>query len=854
MELTRTSVIHVPSLFCWRDQDLWIFIDAQAPHWVATEERGAKLLEWLAAPLPFGELVRRYAATYQLDLAKAWLHAFSFVQELLRVGLAKPEPVVREPYLGRSAYLVPDRLTECWLHTNNSCNLTCTHCLVSSSPSGERGLPTEHVVRLIDELDELGTTRFYITGGEPFVRRDIFELIRYLTETKHAELILLTNATLFRGALLKELASCDRQLLKLQVSLDGASPSTNDPIRGTGSFAASTEGLRHASALGFDTSLTTVVTATNCHELAGLTQLAKDLGAKAQHLMWLHKRGRVLEGTNGLFPTMPQLIDAVRSVKRRANELGVMVDNDESLKLRVNGRPQVKYDLGNQGWSSVCVYADGHVYPSAAFANHKPLDCGQALNGLSLKDLWLNSPVLQTIRQASVAQKTTLAHDPFRFFTGGGDLEHSYFYSGDFLGEDPYYPLYVMMIKDLMVELAKTRQTLVNRRSGYDAPRLIHAMGEGSVACGQPISTQSSPVEIATLHSNCVLAFDVEKPRELVRGFYTKVAHQPQAALCCPVKPDEADVAHIPREVLERFYGCGSPIAQAEVRAGEIVVDLGSGAGIDCFIAAKQVGPTGRVVGVDMTEAMLEIANRCRPIVARNLGFDVVEFRKGYLECVPIEEKTADVVTSNCVINLSPDKRAVFREMWRILKDHGRMCVADIVSDRPVPAHLKVNEQLWGECTVGALTEEEFLAYTEHAGFYGVQVLTKTFYRTIPARPDERGAGGEDYQFYSVTVRGYKFEKTAGCTYTGQRAIYHGPFKAVMDEEGHLFPRDVAIEVCTDTAAKLSHPPYQRVFTVTEPDASIVDLPAPARFASQSEAAGAQAGMRGGSACGPGCC
>ncbi|MBI3088142.1 MAG: radical SAM protein, partial [Candidatus Omnitrophica bacterium] len=643
MELTRTSVVHVPPLFSWNDQDLWFFLDAEGPHWVATEERGARLLSWLAAPTPFGELVHRYAAAYQLDGAKAWLHVFAFAQELLRVGFASPTPIVREPYLGRAAYLAPNRLGEAWLHTNNSCNLTCTHCLVSSSPSGDRGLPTASLLRLIDELAALGVSRFYFTGGEPFARPDIFELIAHVTKAKQAELIILTNATLFSaksgsaaggdGERLRRLEACDRLLLKLQVSVDGAVPETNDPIRGRGSFAASTEGLRRASALGFDTSLTTVVTGHNLHELTALTQLAKESGAKAQHLMWLHKRGRVLEGSDGFFVETPRLIELVRAVKRRADELGILVDNYESLKWRVNGRPHVKYDLGAQGWSSLCVYADGHVYPSAATANHRPLDCGlpaslrsaqagQALNGLSLKELWLNSPVFQRLREASVARKATLARDPFRFLTGGGDVEHSYFYSGDFTGEDPYYPLYVAMTKDVMGELGRDRRRLVNRASGYDAPRLIHAMGEGAIACGQESPVHQGPVEVEMLHSNCVLAFDVDKPRALVRGFYAQAAEQPQAELCCPVKYDEADTSHIPREVLERFYGCGSPIALAQAQSGETVLDLGCGAGIDCFIAAKHVGPSGKVIGIDMTDRMLEVAAQAKPQVAAKLGYD----------------------------------------------------------------------------------------------------------------------------------------------------------------------------------------------------------------------------------------
>ncbi|MBI3324942.1 MAG: methyltransferase domain-containing protein [Candidatus Omnitrophica bacterium] len=830
MELTRTSIVHVPAVFTWTDEEIWFFVNPDGPHWISTDSRGAKLLAWLAEPLPFGELVARYASAYSLELSKAWLHVSTFLHELLRVGFAHTAPIVREPYLGRSAYLAPDRLSEAWLHTNNSCNLTCTHCLVSSSPEGSRGLPTEQVVRLIDELAQMGATRFYFTGGEPFARRDIFGLIQHVTQRRQAELIILTNATLFRGEWLKRLGECDRSLLRLQVSVDGASPATNDPIRGVGSFQAATEGLRRLREIGFDTSLTTAVTAGNCEELPALTELAKALGAKAQHLMWLHKRGRIIESQDGWFPSLERLVAAVREVKRRADALGVVVDNYESFRLRVNGPAHRKYDLGNQGWSSLCVYADGHVYPSAAFANHGPLDCGYALDGLSLNELWLNSPVFQRIRRASLIGNRAIASDPFRFFTGGGDIEHSYYYSGgEFLGEDPYYPLYVAIVKDLMRELAARGRVAANGRSGYDAPRLFHAMGEGAIACGQEGPAHQGPVEVATLHSNCVLAFDVEKPRALVRGFYTKAAEQPQAQLCCPVRYDDAQVAHIPKEVLERFYGCGSPIGAGEPCAGEVVVDLGCGAGIDCFVAAKHIGPTGKAYGIDMTDAMLDVAARAKLEVAKNLGYDAVEFRRGLLERVPLEDKTADLVISNCVINLSPDKRAVFSQMWRLLKDHGRMCVADIVSEHPVPARLKINPQLWGECTVGALTEEEFLAYAEQAGFYGVQILKKSFYRTI-----------EGHHFFSVTVRGYKFEKRAGCTYVGQTAIYHGPFKAVTDEEGHLFPRDVAIEVCTDTAAKLSQPPYRGWFTVVEPSTSASEIALTSDGSSR--------------ACGPGCC
>jgi ubiquinone/menaquinone biosynthesis C-methylase UbiE len=247
-------------------------------------------------------------------------------------------------------------------------------------------------------------------------------------------------------------------------------------------------------------------------------------------------------------------------------------------------------------------------------------------------------------------------------------------------------------------------------------------------------------------------------------------------------------------------------MAIAGAAPGEVVVDLGSGAGIDVFIAARLVGPTGRAIGVDMTEQMLAVARANQPKVAAALGWDAVEFRRGFLEAIPVDSKSVDLVTSNCVVNLSPDKPRVFEEVWRVLKDHGRLLLSDIVSERPVPPHLKVNARLWGECLVGALTQEELVAALERAGFYGIELLARSYWKDV-----------EGYPFYSVTVRGWKLEKSAGCVFEGHRAVYLGPGKALVDEEGHHFPRNVPYEVCTDTVAKLQRPPYRGLFAILEP-------------------------------------
>jgi arsenite methyltransferase len=153
------------------------------------------------------------------------------------------------------------------------------------------------------------------------------------------------------------------------------------------------------------------------------------------------------------------------------------------------------------------------------------------------------------------------------------------------------------------------------------------------------------------------------------------------------------------------------------------------------------------------------------------------------------------------------------REIWRVLRDGGRAVIADIVADGEVPPPMRADGQLWGECISGALSEDAFLAALERAGFYGVSILKKVFWREV-----------EGTHFYSVTVRGFKFEKKAGCRYVGQLAMYLGPMKSVMDEEGHLFPRGVPVEVCTDTARKLSASPYTESFAVLDGSASTASV------------------------------
>ncbi len=807
--LEPSTNLYLPELHLFGHDGISYAVDAEGPNWVALDARGRELVDWIAAEsgrLSSNDVVARYAATYQIEAGKAWVHVHDFLNALVRSGLLHDGPIDRPPYPGRLQLTQPDGLRELWIQVNNACNLSCTHCLVSSGPGEAYGLPHARLDGIIQRAAALGLERMYLTGGEPLLRRDFADLVGRATGDFGIEIIVLTNATVIQGRIRQGVQSLDRGLVRFQVSVDGARAATSDAVRGPGTFASALAGARELAELGFDVSLSTVTTQENLAELPELPLLAKSVGALSHHLMWSHRRGRAAVSGNGFFPEVSRLQRAVLDTIAAAERENIMLDNVESVKRRVNGMPGVKYDLGNGAWDSLCLFWDGKVYPTAALVGDRRLLCGDTSTE-DLEQIFRASPVVRWLRETTIARKPAIERDPFRFLTGGGDWEHAWWATGDPLGDDPYYPIAVALVRHVMTTLGREKLARRNARSGYDAPLVLHAMGEGAIACGTADGAAAEQ-PVLTLHSNCVLSFDVDKPRAKVREYYGAAAEEPKVDLCCPTKYDESATAHIPADVIERFYGCGSPVTSAAIQPGERMVDLGSGAGIDVFIAAKLVGSTGQAIGIDMTDQMLNVANENRRKVAEALGYDVVEFRKGFLEDIPLETASVDVVTSNCVINLSPDKPRVFEEIWRILKDHGRIVISDIVSETEVPPHLKVNPQLWGECLVGALTQHAFLSRLERAGFYGLTVLRRTYWKEV-----------EGYPFYSITVRGYKFEKKEGCVFQGHRAVYLGPGKAFVDEEGHLFPRNEPYEVCTDTVAKLSRAPYEDMFAILEPGA-----------------------------------
>lgn len=240
-----------------------------------------------------------------------------------------------------------------------------------------------------------------------------------------------------------------------------------------------------------------------------------------------------------------------------------------------------------------------------------------------------------------------------------------------------------------------------------------------------------------------------EDVRKAVREHYGALALTPssccgssESAMCgCGDIYPKADVISLPDEAVAVSAGCGNPTAIAGLKPGMTVVDLGSGGGIDCFLSSKKVGPKGKVYGIDATPEMIHRARR----TARENGYDNVEFRLGEIEHMPLTSETADVVISNCVINLSPDKQQVFNEAFRVLRPGGKLAVSDIVLLKDLPERIRKDMDGWSQCVSGAVSEKEYIGAMKRAGFEKVKVEERVVYEHSQLSDYLKGTGSEEY-------------------------------------------------------------------------------------------------------------
>jgi arsenite methyltransferase len=260
------------------------------------------------------------------------------------------------------------------------------------------------------------------------------------------------------------------------------------------------------------------------------------------------------------------------------------------------------------------------------------------------------------------------------------------------------------------------------------------------------------------------MANDAENTRSLVRGAYGKVAQAAKAlrtSSCCSSSFCCGGPAPAASEG-ELGLSCGDPVGFSKIKKGMTVVDLGSGAGKDVFIAGPLAGAKGRVIGVDMTDEMLKLAKKNLEKYTARTGLKNVEFRKGIIEKLPVKDGEADIIISNCVINLSPDKPAVFREAFRALKPGGCIVVSDIVLNRELPPALKKHAGLYAACVAGALVRKDYLGAIKAAGFTGIKLLSDRLYSSSGACFDpitSKAAKALDGAASSITVFARKLAK-----------------------------------------------------------------------------------------------
>jgi SAM-dependent methyltransferase len=254
-----------------------------------------------------------------------------------------------------------------------------------------------------------------------------------------------------------------------------------------------------------------------------------------------------------------------------------------------------------------------------------------------------------------------------------------------------------------------------------------------------------------------------ETVHDVVRDRYGEIARQGSFGGCCGPSADEtATRIGYDRAALDAVpaganlgLGCGAPLVHAALRAGDTVLDLGSGAGFDAFLAASEVGPSGRVIGVDMTDDMLARAREN----ATKADISNVEFRKGYIEALPVDDASVDVIVSNCVINLVPDKAAVYREAARVLRPGGRLVVSDVVLDAPLPAAVAASAEALTGCIAGASLRADYLRTIADAGLTEIEVLTDRGFGSVvldlvpPEMRSQADAAGVDIPAVAETVR-----------------------------------------------------------------------------------------------------
>ncbi len=745
----------------YREDRRAVWLVKDAPLWFVPNQSAQRLLEKTNGRFDRQQLVNTWLEMGQKDAVTASFEVDSFVD-----SLCLPHEIAG--YQGRKG-LGLSALREVWFHLTDECNLRCRHCLFSDNFAKKRQLSPEIIIQTIKEALGLGLQLVCFTGGEPFCYPDFSGLARRILALDSAlQVAVLTNGTLLDNhkTALKEI---DRDRFHLQISLDGVE-SVNDAIRGSGTYKRVLAGIKAAQDSGLASSISLAVNPVSLAKAQDFVVEMAQLPVKNLHLMWHFPRGN---GKNMAIDLSAETIKGVTSLARKALSLGISVDNWDAALSAVFSPPMTRFDLGSAGFEVIAVAPDGSIYPSPALVDAHTFRAGNVREGI--EKVWRNSPVFEAVRAMSWTEISHLKDDPWGFVLGGGDMDHflaraSFSSQGDFLKDsgrflepDPYYPIYKAFAL-LAIEDSCKGIPDIDGRLG-----LLLKMGDVTADC-------PSAAEINFNHCNCLLSLAETGYHRLISQFYGKRAIEADETILNPVPCPQGYEDIIPQSALARRYGCGSPVSDANLKHGETVLDLGSGTGVECFIASHLTGASGKVYGLDMTDEMLEMANSAAKQVGKRLGWQNVTFLKGYLEAIPLEADLVDCVISNCVVNLSSNKRRVFAEIFRTLKPGGRLVISDIVTETEPSRRIRADHTLSGECIAGAMVQGYLFSMLKDMGFCNARILKRFPYRTV-----------EGHLFYSLT---FTAEKPVTAP-KSREFIYSGPFQAVITDDGTVLKKGV---------------------------------------------------------------
>jgi radical SAM protein with 4Fe4S-binding SPASM domain len=490
-------------------------IDGDKPHWITTNATGAMILRNCSGQQTVGDVAYLLCQGYGMAAEVALNDTLAFLEALEAAEYVTQSPRLAPPYGGRASAISLGRLADVYLFVTNDCNLRCTHCYVSS---GEyvppREMTTDEILGLVDQARDLGVDRFLITGGEPFMVRDIFTIIRHITAEN--DLVVLTNGMFFSETYIARLKeSLGRGHISFQISIDGPTAELHDAIRGKGSFAKTIPAVQRVIDHGFDVAISTAVSRHTVDHMTEMTRLVGRLGARAHHILFMQEWGRAIDNKPELMIPPARASEVLRECVAVGEEIGVTIDNDASLRVRIRGKRGRKTDLCSCGWDTLAVFSDGQVYPCVWLAGAPGMECG-SIREQPLADIWRGSAALDQVRNVSVQNRELCSDCHLKFLCAGGSPCSSHFASlatrgkSDLHSAEPYCETFMDATHAMLWELGLAGVPANGGNGGYEAPRLYNAMEGAGSQCARPNTiARNRAFEVGSYHCVCVLESDV---------------------------------------------------------------------------------------------------------------------------------------------------------------------------------------------------------------------------------------------------------------------------------------------------------------------------------------------------------